>query len=62
MRHPAAGGKLADLARIDRGLRGKVEAVEIAHAREVGDLHRHLDAPLVLAGDLALDEESERFT
>ena len=29
--------------------------------REVGDRHRHLDPPLVLAGDLALAQEGERL-
>src|SRR6516225_7021388 len=61
MRHPAAGGELADLPRIERGLGGKVEAVEVAYHREVGDLARHLDEPLVLAGDLALDQKGQRL-
>jgi hypothetical protein len=61
MRHPAAGGQLADLSAVERGLGGKVEAVEVAHCREVGDLARHLDPPLVLAGDLALDQKSQGF-
>src|SRR6185312_1314168 len=61
MRHPAASGELADLAGIDRRLRREVEAVEITHIREVSDLHRHIDATLVLAGDLALDEEGQRL-
>ena len=62
-------GELADLPRIERGLggprvrasrgprTGSVETVEIAHRREVGDLTRQLDAPLGLAGDLALDQK-----
>ena len=61
MRHPAAGGKLADLPRIERGLGGEVKAVEVAHRREVSDLPRHLDASLILAGDLARDQEAERL-
>ena len=48
MRHPAASGKFADLPRIERGLGGKREAVEIARRREVGNLARHRDAPLIL--------------
>src|SRR3546814_12772663 len=36
-------------------------AVELAHGGEVGDLDRHLDAPLVLAGDLALAQEADRL-
>src|SRR5271166_1497367 len=32
-----------------------------SRARKVGDLARHLDAPLVLARDLALDQEGERL-
>jgi hypothetical protein len=59
--HPAAGRKVADLARIEWGLGGKVEAIEVAHAREVNDLHGHLDAPFVLARDSPLDEEGERL-
>jgi hypothetical protein len=61
MRHPAASGELANLPRIERGLGGEVETVEIAHRREVGNLARHLDAPLVLAGDLALDQKRQRL-
>jgi hypothetical protein len=73
MRYPAAGGELADLSRIDRGLRGprvralrgprtgSVETVEIAYRREVGDLACHRDAPLVLAGNLPLDEKGQRL-
>src|SRR5438132_589283 len=59
--HSAAGGEFADLPRIERGLGGKVETVEIAHCREVGNLARHLDAPLVLAGDLVLDQKAQRL-
>lgn len=61
MRHPAAGGELADLPRIERGLRGKVEAVEIAHRREVSDLAGHRDAPLVFAGNLPFHQKGERL-
>jgi hypothetical protein len=42
-------------------LGGEVETVEIAHCREVGDLARHFDAPLVLAGDLPLDQKGQRL-
>jgi hypothetical protein len=61
MRHPAAGGELADLAWIERGLGGKIEAVEVANHREVGDLARHLDAPFILTGDLAFDQKGQRL-
>src|SRR3974390_2576718 len=61
MGHPAAGSELADLPRIERGLSGKVKAVELAHHWEVGDLARHLDAPFILAGDLALDQKPQRL-
>ena len=61
VRHPAAGGKLADLPGIERGLGGEVEAVQLAHRREMRDLARHLDATLVPAGDLALAQERQRL-
>ena len=61
MRHPAAGGQLADLARIDRGLGSEVKAVEVARCGEVRDLAGHLDPPLVLAGNLALAQERQRL-
>jgi hypothetical protein len=57
MRYPAASGELADLPRIERRLGGKVEAVEGARSGEVSDVPRHLDAPLVLARDLALEQK-----
>ena len=57
MRYSAASGELADLPRIERRLGGKVEAVEVARRGEVGDLPCHLDAPLVLARDLALEQK-----
>jgi hypothetical protein len=53
-RHPADS---RILPRIERRRGGKVEAVEVAHRGEVGDLPRHLDAPLVLARDLALEQK-----
>lgn len=61
MCHPTARSELADLPRIERGLGSEVKAVEVAHRREVGNLARHLDAPLVLARDLALDQEGQRL-
>src|SRR5439155_25091079 len=61
MGDPAAGRELADLHPIDRGLGGKIEAVEIAQRREVGDLGGHLDASLVAAADLALAQEADRL-
>jgi len=51
---PAAGGKLAELLLVERGLGGEVEAVEIAQGGEVGDLGRHGDAALVAPAQLAL--------
>jgi hypothetical protein len=54
---PTRTGKLAHLLGIDGGLCRKVEAREIAHEWEAGQLQRHLDAPLVLAGDLALAQQ-----
>ena len=59
--NPAAGGQLADLALVDRGLGREVEAVEIAPIGEVGDLDRHLDPPLILAGDFPLAQERQRL-
>jgi hypothetical protein len=61
MGDPAACGQLVDLGLVERRLCGEVEAVELAHGGKVGDLGRHLDPPLVLAGDLALDQEGERL-
>ena len=61
MRHPAARSELADLPGIERGLGSEVKAVEVAHRREVGDLPRRLDAPLVLASYLSLDQEGHRL-
>jgi hypothetical protein len=34
---------------------------QIARRREVSDLARHLDPPLILASDLALDQEDQSF-
>src|SRR5215831_15349915 len=61
MRHPAARAQLTDLPPVERGLGRKVEAVEVAHRRKVSDLTGHLDPPLVLAGDLALDQKGQRL-
>ena len=61
MADPAAGGQIPDLPRIDRGLGVEVEAFERAYAREAGELHAHLDASAVAAGDLALGQEQQRF-
>jgi hypothetical protein len=55
------GGELADLLLVERGLGAEVEAVEIAHNRKARQPQAHLDAPLVLARDLALDEEGQRL-
>jgi hypothetical protein len=56
---PPTGGEIADLLRIDRGLGVVVEAGEILDRREVGELEGHVDAPMVLAGDLALQEQGQ---
>jgi hypothetical protein len=58
MRHPAAS-RLVDSPPIERGLRGKVGAVKVAHIGEVGDIAGHLDVPLVLRGNLALYQEDQ---
>jgi hypothetical protein len=53
---------LADLLFVDRGLGGKVEAVEISDKWEARQPDAHLDAPLFLAPDLALAEQRQRLT
>src|ERR671937_28863 len=58
---PAPGGEVADLLRIDRGLRLEVEAGQLARHGEVGELQRHLDAAMVLARDLAFAQQGERL-
>jgi hypothetical protein len=58
---PCPTQRQAANSRIKRGLGGEVKAVEVAHHRELGDLARHLDAPLVLAGNLALDQKGQRL-
>jgi hypothetical protein len=50
----------SSLRAISRSHRAKVEAQEIAHEWEAGELQGHLDAPLVLAGDLALAQSKSR--
>src|SRR5882724_6970499 len=57
----APSGDLADLPLVDRGLGGKVKAIEIAHEREAGEPDAHRDAALVLAGDLTLAEQRQRL-
>jgi hypothetical protein len=61
MSYPSAGGEVAHVARIERRLGLEVKAAQVAVGGEVGDLAGHLHAPLVLAGDLTLAEEPERF-
>ena len=61
MRHPAAGGQLADLPRVDRWLGGEVEPVQITHCREVRDLVGHRDAPFITPCDLALAQQRQRL-
>src|SRR5271169_5480822 len=62
---PCATQRHAASSRICRGSSegwaAKSKPSRVAHRREVGDLPRHLDAPLVLAGDLALDQEGQRL-
>lgn len=58
---PPARRQLADLAGIERGLRIELEAVDLAHERELGELACHGDTPLVAPSDLARDEERQRF-
>ena len=50
--HPAAGGQIADLGWIDRGLGIELKALQRAHKGKVGDRHRHRQPPLLLAGHL----------
>jgi hypothetical protein len=50
--HPAAGGQIADLGRIDRGLGLELEFLQCAHKGEVGNGHRHRQPPLFLAGHI----------
>jgi len=57
MRYPAASGELADLPRIERRLGGKVEAVEVAHRGEVGDLPAISTRHSSLRRDLALEQK-----
>ena len=59
VRHPSAGGEVAHVARVERGLGLEVEVAQIAVGGELGDLAGHLDAALILAGDLALAEEPQ---
>jgi len=47
-----AGGQIADLAGIDRGLRLKFESLQRSHTWEMGDGHRHRQSALFLAGHL----------
>ena len=61
MRHPAAGGQLTHLLLVDRRLRREVEAIQLAHRREVRDLAGHLDPPLIAACDLALAQQGQRL-
>ena len=57
MRYPAAPGEFADLPRIERRLGGKVEAVEVAHRGEVGDLPAISTRHSSLRRDLALEQK-----
>jgi len=49
----APGGKVADLRAVDRRLGGEVEVGQVAHERELRQSEAHVDAALVLPGDLA---------
>ena len=57
----AAGGDLADLSLVDRGLGGEVEAGEVPHRGKAREPEGHVDAALVAPGDLALAEHGERL-
>jgi len=63
---PCATQRQAASSRIWRGSSegwaAKSKPSRVALLREVGDLPRHRDAPLVLARDLALTKEGERLT
>src|SRR3954451_9387463 len=50
-----------DLAFVDRGLGGKIEAGQVPHERKARQADAHLDAPLVLAGDLPFAEQGQRL-
>ena len=57
----AAGGEVADLRAVKRGLGGEVEAGNVPHERELRQTEAHVDAALILPGDLALAEERQRI-
>ena len=52
--HPAPGGQFPDLTGVERGLGGEVEVLQAAQVRKVGDAAAHVDALLLLVGDLGL--------
>jgi len=52
--HPASGGQFPDLSGVERGLGGEVEVLKATQVREVGTAAAHVDAPLLLVGDLGL--------
>jgi hypothetical protein len=58
---PARRRQVADLLGIDRGLCLEVKARKLLQSREVGELQSHVDAPVILAGDLALAQHDQRF-
>jgi hypothetical protein len=49
------------LLRVHRRLRVVLEVLQRAHARELGDRHAHLDAPLVLARYLGRAQHRQRL-
>ena len=51
--------QIPDLASIHRRLGGEVEAGQVAAEGEAGEAEAHLDATLILAGDLALAEQGQ---
>ena len=61
VRHPPRRRQLPHLAPVDAGLGLEVEVRQLPHHREVRDLERHLNAALVLAADLPLDEHRQRL-
>jgi hypothetical protein len=58
---PARGRQVAHLPRVDRRLRLEVEACQVLHCREVRELERHLDAPMIFPRDLAFAQHRQRL-
>lgn len=58
---PPAGGQLPDLTWIEGRLGIELKALQGPDKRELGDAHRHRDAPLVLAGNFGLAQPGQRL-